>query len=724
MLAMTWYGIEGWKGSPAQTKEWLYPQIDWVAKHLLPYAGHLVFQLDDNYSYKNDRYMRDISDYIRAKGLIPGIWFTPFGVAPSSLASKHPDWFIRDRAGKFLTAFAGVNYHDVTSGSSYILNVNNADAVGNWYAMFWRKVSNTWNYDFFKIDGQPAVIDRYKHSVNGAGLSGYRRGLRIGRRVVGPDKFINACYGIALEAMGLVNGARTGPDTGLRPHANDVIIRWNFLNNVAWWSDPDAAADMYRATVQRVRLNAQARLLTGQQFLTDDVWTKMPAQNTWVWQRCFPTLDIYPVNLYRIEKWKDYDLFDLRVAHLGRVWDVVGLFNYENKPATKLLQLARLRLPAKRVHVFEFWSSTYLGLFNSQASIIRSMDPYEGQLFAVVPAVKGRPCLISTNRHGSQGVADLTKLSWRRTGEKWTVSGRSARLVPGDTYSLTFFCGPYAVSKVELAPKERFHVKEENGLATISVLPRSARLLDWSITFSPRRTAGLSVQPAVLELLPGRDGKLLLRNLGPEKLAVRAIASDARIHLPSAHGVIQLGPWPDSRELTFSIDVAGLAPGARFTGRIEFVDQESQKRLATAIVSAGVPLPPNLALRAKASASSCWESNSVYAAKRINDGLPDTRWNSEHGDLNGAWVQLQWPEPVEFNRIVIDECTDFGLRVRKWRLEAGNDEMLVIARGDQLGREKVVHLEKPVRARRLRLVVESATETPTIWELEVYRWAK
>ncbi len=724
MLAMTWYGIEGWKGSPAQTKEWLYPQIDWVAKHLLPYAGHFVFQLDDNYPYKDDRYMRDISDYIRSKGLIPGIWFTPFGIAPSSVAAKHPDWFLRGPEGEFLTAFAGVNYHDVTSSSSYVLNVNNAEAVRNWYAMFWRKVSDTWNYDFFKIDGQPDVISQYKRSLDGSGLSGYRRGLRIARRIVGPDKFINACYGIALEAIGLVNGARTGPDTGLQPHANDVVIRWNFLNNVAWWSDPDAAANQYAATVERVRFNAQARLLTGQPFLTDDIWTKMPERNTWVWQRCFPTSDIYPVNLYRIENWSRYDLFDLRIAHLGRVWDVVGLFNYQKGQVTKQLQLDRLALPAERVHVFEFWSATYLGQFKADDTIVISMKPYEGQLFAIVPAVEERPSLVSTNRHGLQGVADLTKLNWRRTGQKWTVTGRSKRLVSEDPYALTFVCDRYAVANVEVEPKVKVHVKERGGVTAVSFSPQSSGLLDWSITFSLRTGAALGVQPAVLELLPGQSGKLLLQSLGTEKLAVRPVASDSRIHLLADAAVLHLGPWPSRKELELTVDLAGLEHGSRFRGTLQFIDTKDNQRLATAALCCSVPLPPNLAQVAKATASSYWASQAAYGPQRINDGLSDTRWNSAQGDLKGAWVQLQWPEPVEFNRIVVDECVDFGPRVRKWRLEAGNGQLQVLARGEKLGQNKIVHLEKPVKAKKLRFVIESATVSPTIWELEVYRWVK
>ena len=78
VVAMTWYGIAAMRGRPAQTMERLRPHVDWVAEHLLPYAGpNLVFQLDDNYAQTDDRAMRGLSDYIRSRGLVPGVWFTP-----------------------------------------------------------------------------------------------------------------------------------------------------------------------------------------------------------------------------------------------------------------------------------------------------------------------------------------------------------------------------------------------------------------------------------------------------------------------------------------------------------------------------------------------------------------------------------------------------------------------------------------------------------------------
>lgn len=506
VVAMTWYGIQGWKNKPAQKKQWLYPQIDWVAKHLLPYAEKLVFQLDDSYPYWDDEYMRDLSDYIRSKGMIPGIWFTPHAVAPKEVAEKHPDWFLHNQQGKLLYAFAGQNWgwDKLQAG---VLNINNPDATKKWYELFWRKTSETWNFDFFKIDGQPTVAKRYAESVDGGAVEGYRRSLRIARDIVGPDKFINGCYGIALDGIGIMNGARTGPDSGHWPHAISVILRWNFLNNVVWWSDPDAAADLYKASVSRVRLNALARVLTGQQFLTDDIWTRISPEKCSVWQRSFPMLDIHPVNLYPIHKWQDYDLYDLRISRDWGCWDVVGLLNYEGRPAEKVLDLSRLELPAEKVHVFEYWSSKYIGQFPRDAKITRFLDAYDAEAFAIVPVDKTRPVLLSSSRHVSQGGLDLQNVHWQQKGQDWIVCGQSNHLVPGDEYIIVFACGRYHIKSTHSSGSP-LNVLSNNGIARLRYIPHSNRTLNWRITFEPSQKASPSAAPEQVELSPSMSESL------------------------------------------------------------------------------------------------------------------------------------------------------------------------------------------------------------------------
>lgn len=716
VVAMTWYGIEGWKGKPAQTKEWLYPNIDWVAKHLLPYAETLVFQLDDNYYTDNDPYMRDISDYIRSRGLVPGIWFTPYTVAPKEVHEEHPDWFIHGEDGKPLGSFGGVSYRD-----HYTLNVTKAEAVDKWFAMWWRKASETWNFDFFKIDGQPQVIDRYKKSVDGGGVDGYRKGLEIARKIVGEEKFINGCWGIPLGAIGGVDGSRTGGDTGNHPHAIDMILRWNFLNNIAWWSDPDAAANLYKATVERARLNAQARVLTGQQFLTDDVWTSVPPEIARVWQLSYPMLDIKPVNLYRIgDDWKKYDLFDLRIAKPWGTYDVVGLFNYEGISAERQLDLGRLPLEASEVHVYEYWEQRYLGRFLSDAKIPVYMEPYEGKAYSIVPSIDGQPQLISTSRHVTQGGLDLDTLGLEKTEAGYRIHGKSSHLVNADPCELVFAAGRYVAGGARADGARKASVLQHGSLARVRIEPAEIGTVNWDVWFAPRKGAALDIVPAALELGPESSRKVEVASIGSEDIGWQVRRADPRVKVLPPGG--KLNAWPDRASFTVSVDSEGLEPGTTWEGSIE-IDTGGGRPLVRLPVKYHVPPPVNLALKAKASASSQWNLN--YKADRANDGVYSTRWNPREGDKDGCWLELKWEEMVEFDRVVIDECMDFGPRIQAWRLMAGRgDKGVDLARGEGVGRKHAIDLDRPMKAEWLRLVVEKASVVPTIWELEVYRMKK
>ena len=716
VVAMTWYGIEGWKNRPAQRKEWLYPNIDWVARHLRPYAGdNLVFQLDDNFSFEDDKTMRELADYIRSRGLVPGIWFTPFVVAPQEVAQQHPDWFLHDEKGELLTGFAGVNWgwSGKFKSAAGVLNVHRAEAVKNWYTKFWHKASETWNYDFFKIDGQPAAVKAYEKSPEG-GIDAYRKGLQIGRDIVGPAKFINACSGTPVQAIGLVDGSRTGPDTGNHPHAVDVILRWNFLNNVCWWSDPDAAANLYKATPQRTRLNAQARVLTGQQFLTDDVWTEIKPEICRIWQRSFPTLDIRPVNLYPIDDWRSYDLLDLRVAKPWGTWDVVGLLNYAGQPAEKVLDLGRLPLTAERVHVFEYWSSRYLGEFPRDAKITRRLAEYEGEVFAVVPANADRPVLVSTSRHVTQGALDLEGLTWTQEGKNWLAAGRSSHLVAGDLYELVFAAGPRRAASVKASAPAK--ILPGGAVQRVILNPENSGTAEWQIVFEPIQGPQLGVSPATLDVRQGAEGRVEVHSLGSQGVRFTIRASDPAVKVVPADG--ELGPWPAKAEVTVSRPRPSPQPGAVATITLTVEAAGSGQPPQQVDLRVHAPAPENLALKAKARASSFWSQG--YQAARAIDGNDATRWNSAAGDVNGCWLELTWPEPVELNQVEIDECVDFGPRIQAWRLESRDKKPVEIARGTTAGRNRLIAFSRPLTTTKLRLTIDKAAAVPTIWELKVY----
>ncbi len=658
-LAMTWVGIEGKFNRPkfSQRKEWLYPNIDWVSEKLLPYSEEMIFQLDDNYPIDDPQYMRDISDYIRSKGLIPGIWIAPFGVAPYSDAELHPEWFIHKEDGSPITTFSGLSYDDFRHYNSAVLNVNSHEGVEEWFAGFLRQVNNEWNYDYYKVDGIPAILNVYKQSVDGGGVEGVRRGLQIFREVVGPDKYINTCWGLPIEVIDIANGSRVGGDTEQENQVvSSVAVVQNYLNNVAWYSDPDGAANMYASTPARARLNFQGRAILGQPYVTDDNWTKVPDEILFVWQRTLPTFESFPTNLYKIRDPNLYDHFDLKIKRDWGEWDIVSQNNFENKPRRMILDLSRLPLSSDSVYVYDFWNQSYLGKHHSEATIERNLEAIDAQCYSMVPVQNDRPVLISTSRHFTQGGIDLKALETTKSedGQIVKIEGSSNHLIENDPYDLVFVSNGYDLGDSNVEGGNIESVNKENGILRIRIVPKQKEV-EWILIFKPGNE---EISPVVLEL--------------PE--------------LP--------------------------------------------------------PFRQNIAEQAKASASSVYfwgDQNGYGRPVGANDGRTFRAWEAAEGETSG-WLELIWEKPVTFNRIVIDEWQESGGEIQSWELEAGHKKyqytprgeseaiitynpdkeiLSVIDRGNTIGRNFVIELDRPVTANVLKLNVLKASERPGVWEIRV-----
>lgn len=714
-VAMTWYGLPGWGGRPAQTKERLFPQIDWVARNLRPYAPDLVFQLDDNYAV-DDATMRAISDYIRSRGMIPGVWSTPYTAVPAAAHDSHPEWFLHDANGGSLRTFGGIIFaSDPYAG--HTLDVGNPEAMEQAFLPWWRRMCDTWGFDFFKIDGQPNVIDAYRAAHGPAGVEAYRRGLDAARDVVGPERFINGCWGIPLEAIGKVDGSRTGGDTGQWPHATDVIIRWNFLNNTAWWCDPDAAANLADAEIERVRLNTQARALTGQQFLTDEVWTRVRPDVAHAWQRGMPNADIRPANLYEVPDWQRYDVFDLKVERPFGRWDVVGVLNYSADAKARDLRLADLDLEPGDYHVYDFWQQDYTGRLAATDSMPVHLDAYEGRLFAIHRDT-GAPAVLSTSRHITQGGIDLGDVHVSRDGTGWRIDGCSEQLVHGDPYAISVLTGPYRVisawSDVGTASWT-----EEGEVTQVTLVPEGTTRAAWAVRLAPVRGPRLRVSPRQVALRPGDAGAQTLRiaNAGPGEARWRAWSDSPWISPVPGQGIA--GPYPSHGTVELRADPAQLPRHGVREATIWFRAEGHPGQPPQAVrIRFTAPSPPNLALSAKATSSSDWSAD--YSADKVNDGRADTRWNSAKGDRDGAWIALEWPAAVVCDSVTIHEAPDLGTRVRAWALEAWDGSAWsLLAEGGGIGAEHAATFTRRSTTR-LRLTIRSASDVPTLPEVEVY----
>ena len=181
--------------------------------------------------------LHGLAEYVRELGMLPGIWIAPHGQSNDSLARR---W------GCFLMEEDGSS-GSVTWVGRWLLDPSHPRADQYLRELF-RKMKGEWDFTYFKIDGQPTVLAEYAERSGlmvepGEVEALYRGTVQAIREEIGDDSFLLGCWGTPLAGMGLMSGSRTGEDVvlggdGFRT-AFRTMLRWGFLNNIAWYGDPD-----------------------------------------------------------------------------------------------------------------------------------------------------------------------------------------------------------------------------------------------------------------------------------------------------------------------------------------------------------------------------------------------------------------------------------------------------------------------------------------------------
>ncbi len=202
-------------------------------------------------------------------------------------------------------------------------------------------------------------------------------------------------------------------------------------------------------------------------------------------KRVYPAVDIRPLDLFKSERNKR--IWDLKISHLNRDYDVVGVFNFdESKSSSMFVGWKDLGLPEDAsVHVFDFWNKEYLGSFDHGLSV--DLEPASTRVLTLVSAT-GNIQLVSTSRHITQGWVDL--VSHRFDSAKNTYSGKSS-LVRNDPYELRFAFpkGKNFVIKQAGAQTGRtklpVKIKNHQGWAAVEFTsPQNGKVV-WDIVFEP-----------------------------------------------------------------------------------------------------------------------------------------------------------------------------------------------------------------------------------------------
>ncbi|MHC1730623.1 MAG: NPCBM/NEW2 domain-containing protein [Bacteroidales bacterium] len=534
---------------------------DWIAENLKSYGAEYV-QVDDGWQAlssagrKGSRDwtgfdpnfsggMADLASYIKSKGLVPGIWIAPHGQSNAEVVKQNP--------GVFILKPDGTSPSKTWEGD-WLLDPTSDEGKKYFHDLF--AMMRGWGYDYFKIDGQPIVVDEYaKHSEfmavpGGAADSLYRVTLDIIRDAIGKESFLLGCWGLPIEGAGIMDGSRTGGDVVLGWDgfftALDPTMESYWQHNILWYTDPDVMLLRQPLTVEQARVWATLQGLTGQALMSSDRLTDLSAERVEMMKKVYPAVDIRPLDLFPAGTRKR--IWDLKVNHLGRQYDVTGLFNFDAlKPVTLNLNWKELGIEATApVHVFDYWNGEYMGAWESGIGL--EIMPASVRVLTLVPD-NGKIQLISTSRHITQGWVDLRDL---RSDDQGTVISGTSTLPAGNEYKLHFAYprGKYyrvkSVTAVMGKKKLSVTANSHQGWAEVSFTAPASGDISWSVSFEPDYAYSYTTRQP--------DGV----SVGPEGLNAVRVTWRSQYYLNSGYQVyldgILLGYTPNSFYLISGLD--------------------------------------------------------------------------------------------------------------------------------------------------------------------------
>jgi alpha-galactosidase len=421
-------------------------------------------QIDDGYQSEigdwltpNEKFphgMKWIADEIHARGYKAGLWLAPFlAGAKSKLFAEHPDWFVRYSTGG--PAIATLNWGQLC----YALDLTHPEVLA-WLETVFRTVCDEWGYDYVKIDFIYAgAVDGVRHDPNVTRAQAYRRGVSAIRDTVG-SRFILACGNPMGPSVGLVEGARIGPDvapywrpfdrgapqlslsdpSALNSIRNTIARFW--MHGRLWASDPDCLLVRETDTAMagdEVRALATVIGLSGGMVLDSDKLPKLSEERGELISLLLP---VYGKAAVPLDLFQTPELPAILSLDCG-THTLLGVFNWGDESGE-----VTAKLPEGRWHIFELWQREYLGV--CEGTLTLPAPPHGCRLLRLTPDL-GRPQVVGSTLHFTMGAMEITSEEW--DGRRLRVGLRPVARRNGDLYVVRD--GRVQAVRVEALSEER-----------------------------------------------------------------------------------------------------------------------------------------------------------------------------------------------------------------------------------------------------------------------------
>ena len=223
---------------------------------------------------------------------------------------------------------------------------------------------------------------------------------------------------------------------------------------------------------------------------------------------------------------------------------------------------------------------------------------------------------------------------------------------------------------------------------------------------------------------------------GPYKPAKHVVSTrkgaTIYLHIFAWPSEVLVLPALPAKVLQSSVLTGGSATVTQSAAGVEITVPEADRRDIDTIVAITLDKPAldiaplvvsslgqSLAEGKKAVASHVYQKNSHYAAAMAVDGDPETRWATD-ASVGPCWLEVDLGKPETFDRVLIDECVEWGARVRAFELQSKEgDEWKTFSSGKAVGPNREVKFN-PVTARCVRLNITEGQGGPTIFEFQLF----
>ncbi|NLX97247.1 MAG: alpha-L-fucosidase [Rhodopirellula sp.] len=268
----------------------------------------------------------------------------------------------------------------------------------------------------------------------------------------------------------------------------------------------------------------------------------------------------------------------------------------------------------------------------------------------------------------------------------------------GGDGNLLFNVGPMPTGEIELRQVERLN---EMG--------------EWLAKYgeSIYATRGGPFQPAKHIASTRKDNKIFVHILAWPEETLKLPALPARI----VKSVTLAGGQATVKQTADGIEIAVPKSDRHPIDTIVVLELDKP-----AIQIAPIPVASigqSLTVGVQATASTVYQQNAAYGAAKAVDDDEHTRWATD-ATTGPCWLEVDLGKPQTFDRALIQECVDYGVRVKAFELQRKDDDgWKTIHRGKSVGENLEVTFE-PVTARVVRLNITDGEGGPTIREFHLF----